>query len=112
MSCLFCSIVAGDIAADVVATGDKVLAFRDIAPKAPTHVLVIPKHHVERIADVNADDAAWLSELFTLAAEVASAEGLGSAFRLVINNGEQAGQTVDHVHLHLLGGRALSWPPG
>lgn len=112
MTCLFCKIVAGEIPAQIVVEGEHVVAFRDIDPKAPTHVLVIPRHHVERIADVKPSDAPWLTELFEVAARIAEDEGLQDGFRLVVNNGEQAGQSVDHVHLHVLGGRDLSWPPG
>ncbi|HVL80283.1 MAG TPA: histidine triad nucleotide-binding protein [Actinomycetota bacterium] len=111
--CLFCRIVAGEIPADVVWESEHALAFRDINPQAPTHVQVIPRKHVPRIADFDAQaDREWLSDLFEGATQVARQEGLGEGFRLVINNGAMAGQSVMHVHLHVLGGRPLGWPPG
>jgi histidine triad (HIT) family protein len=116
--CLFCRMVAGEIPADVVHETDRVLAFRDINPQAPTHVLVIPKeHHATVGALVNAD-AGLLGEVVAGAHAVALAEGLVSdggaepGYRLVTNTGPQAGQSVHHLHFHLLGGRALGWPPG
>lgn len=109
--CLFCRIVAGEIPAKLVAQSDDCVAFRDIDPKAPTHVLVIPRRHVRSLAE--ADDAALLGRMALLAAEVARAEGVEqSGYRTVINTNGDAGQTVFHIHLHLLGGRRLSWPPG
>lgn len=111
--CIFCKIVAGDIPADIVHEGEHVIAFRDINAQAPTHVQVIPRTHVAHIADFDAaSDAEWLVELFAAAREVARAEGLDKGFRLVINNGALSGQSVPHVHLHVLGGRQLGWPPG
>ena len=91
---------------------DQVLAFRDIDPRAPTHVLLIPKQHVASAADLEAKHGALLAELFTLAARIAREEGLGGGWRLVTNVGPDAGQSVHHLHLHLLGGRSMSWPPG
>lgn len=109
--CLFCRIVDGEIPADVVHETDQVLAFRDIVPKAPTHVLVIPKRHVPSLAD--ADDAGLLGELMLAARDVARAEGIAEGgFRAVANTGGDGGQTVHHLHIHVLGGRALGWPPG
>jgi histidine triad (HIT) family protein len=111
--CLFCKIVAGDIPAEIVASSDVAIAFRDINPQAPTHVQIIPRKHVAYIADFDPEqDSAWLAGLFTLAKQVAADEGLDKGFRLVINNGPLAGQSVFHVHLHILGGRGLGWPPG
>jgi histidine triad (HIT) family protein len=111
--CLFCKIVSGDIKADVVVEGTHVVAFRDINPQAPTHVQIIPKRHVAHITDLDPDgDADWLTELFSVANRIAADEGLDKGFRLVINNGPLSGQSVFHVHLHLLGGRQLGWPPG
>jgi histidine triad (HIT) family protein len=111
--CLFCSIVAGDIPATGVAETDRVLAFRDINPQAPTHVLVIPKEHYPNVAALAAADAALLGEVIGLAHEVAAAEGVSdTGYRVVFNTGDQAGQTVHHIHAHLLGGRDLAWPPG
>ncbi len=110
-SCLFCRIVAGEIPAKLVAETPDCVAFRDIDPKAPTHVLVIPRAHVASLAD--ATDAALLGNMALLAARIAREEGIErSGYRTVINTNADAGQTVFHIHLHLLGGRRLSWPPG
>jgi histidine triad (HIT) family protein len=109
--CLFCRIVRREIPATIVREDEYTLAFRDIDPKAPTHVLVIPKTHVASLAD--SPDAATLGRLLLSAAEIAKAEGIEtSGYRTVINTGADAGQTVHHVHVHLLGGRHLKWPPG
>ncbi len=109
--CIFCKIVAGEIPAEVVRRSEHAIAFRDLDPKAPTHVLVIPvDHHVDAAALASADPAA-LADLVTLAAAVADEEGL-VGYRLVFNTGAEAGQTVFHTHVHLLGGRTLTWPPG
>ncbi len=111
--CLFCAIVAGEIPATTVLETDRILAFRDINPKAPTHVLVIPKAHYPDVAALAAADAGLLGDVITGAHHVASAEGVSeTGYRVVFNTGAQAGQTVPHVHGHLLGGRSLSWPPG
>ena len=110
--CLFCTIVAGGIPADVVHRTETTLAFRDVNPQAPTHVLVVPRaHHADAAALAQAEPAT-LARLVDAAREVAAAEGLEDGYRLVFNTGAQAGQTVFHVHLHLLGGRDLGWPPG
>lgn len=115
--CLFCRIVAGDIPADVVAENDTCVAFRDIDAQAPTHVLVIPRTHHVNAAALAADEPATLADLVTTAHEVAAAEGLTedldeSGYRLVFNTGAGIGQSVFHVHLHVLGGRSMTWPPG
>jgi histidine triad (HIT) family protein len=111
--CLFCRIAAGAIPCDRVAETGHVLAFRDIQPQAPTHVLLIPKAHVaDSAAALGPEHAALLAELFALAGQIAKAEGLSRGWRLVANVGEDGGQSVPHLHLHLLGGRALGWPPG
>ncbi|WP_245159582.1 histidine triad nucleotide-binding protein [Blastococcus sp. CT_GayMR19] len=116
--CLFCRMVAGEIPADVVHETDRVLAFRDINPQAPTHVLVIPKQHHPTVGALALADPSLLGEVVVGAQTVAEQEGLvddGGAepgFRIVTNTGRQAGQTVHHVHLHVLGGRGLTWPPG
>ncbi len=112
MDCLFCKIVAGEIPADKVYEDDEVLAFRDIAPQAPVHVLVIPKRHLAGPAAVEKEDAGLAGRLMAVAAEVARQEGVGEHFRLVVNNGAEAGQTVFHLHMHVLGGRRMEWPPG
>jgi histidine triad (HIT) family protein len=109
--CLFCRIVNGDIPADIVAESDDAIVFRDISPKAPSHLLVIPRRHIDSLDDT--DDAEELGELLRFAAEVARDEGLAdSGYRVVINTNEDGGQTVRHLHLHVLGGREMTWPPG
>ena len=111
--CLFCAIAAGDIPADVVHRDDDVLAFRDISPQAPVHVLVIPRTHHANAADLAVADPVLASRLLAVAGAIADQEGVAeSGYRLVANTGAGAGQSVDHVHFHLLGGRDLSWPPG
>ncbi len=111
--CLFCRIAARTIPAQVVHETEHLLAFRDIDPKAPVHVLVIPKRHIASVNAVSAGDAPLLGELFVAARAIAEAEGLtDDGYRLVVNTGPGAGQTVWHIHLHLLGGRDLRWPPG
>ena len=118
-ACLFCRIVAGEIPADIVHQDDEVIAFRDIEPRAPVHVLVVPRRHVVSLLDLAAGDggadARLAARLLDVAARVARAEGLGEpgrGFRVVANIGPEGGQSVDHLHLHVLGGRALAWPPG
>jgi histidine triad (HIT) family protein len=110
-SCLFCRIVRREIPAKIVREDEHTLAFRDIDPKAPTHVLVIPKHHVASLDD--AKDPALVGRLMLAAADIARTEGIAQGgYRTVVNSGADAGQTVFHLHLHLLGGRKLTWPPG
>jgi histidine triad (HIT) family protein len=109
--CLFCRIVAGEIPADIVADAADAIAFRDVAPKARSHVLVIPKKHVASLE--HADDSVDLGSLLRFAADVARKEGIAeSGYRVVVNTGPDGGQTVHHLHLHLLGGRRMTWPPG
>ncbi|MFL5680275.1 MAG: histidine triad nucleotide-binding protein [Chloroflexota bacterium] len=111
--CLFCRIVAGELPATKVHEDDLVLAIRDINPVAPTHILLMPKSHVASVADLSSADAELLGALFDAGAELARSEGLEErGYRIVTNVGRDAGQTVDHLHLHLLGGRPMSWPPG
>jgi len=111
--CLFCAIVAGEIPATKVLETDLILAFRDINPQAPTHVLVVPKAHYPDVAALAAADAALLGEVIDAARQVAADEGVAEAgYRVVFNTGVQAGQTVPHVHGHVLGGRSLTWLPG
>jgi histidine triad (HIT) family protein len=111
--CLFCKIVKREIPSDIVYENDHVLAFKDVRPVAPTHALVIPKRHVVGIADASREDAALLGELLLAAREVANKLRLNEGgYRLVINNGPDAGQSVFHLHLHVLGGRSMAWPPG
>lgn len=111
--CLFCRIASGEIESDVVAEGDRWVAFRDANPQAPTHVLVIPRRHVESLDDLAAERAELAGELLLAARDVARREGLAEdGWRLVANTGRGAGQSVFHLHLHVLGGRSLGWPPG
>lgn len=109
--CLFCRIVQGDVPAKIVAENDAALAFRDIDPRAPVHILVVPREHVGSLSE--ADDPALLGSVLMLAAEVARQEGVtDGGYRVVINTGVRAGQTVHHLHAHVLGGRDMAWPPG
>jgi histidine triad (HIT) family protein len=111
--CLFCRIGAGEIPADIVHQDDLLVAFRDIAPKAPTHVLLIPRRHIASALELRETDGPLLGRLFAVAADLARTEGLAEAgYRLVTNVGAWGGQSVHHLHLHLLGGRRLGWPPG
>jgi histidine triad (HIT) family protein len=111
--CIFCGIVSGDVPADKVAENADVIAFRDLSPVASTHVLVIPRRHIADASEIEHDDGALLGTLFATATEVARAEGVDrSGYRLVFNVGDDAGNTVPHLHLHVIGGRSLAWPPG
>lgn len=112
MSTIFKKIIDKQIKADIVFEDDRCLAFRDISPQAPTHVLVIPKKEIVRVSDASEEDGELLGHLLLVCGKVATQLGLKDGFRLVINNGPQAGQSVDHLHIHILGGRALTWPPG
>ncbi len=109
--CLFCKIAKREIPSKTVYEDDRIYAFEDIAPKAPTHVLVIPKKHIPRLADAGVEDAPLIGETAARAAVIAREKGLVH-YRLVLNNGEGAGQSVFHLHFHLLGGRPFTWPPG
>jgi len=112
-TCLFCRIVAKEVEADIVHESDDVLAFRDIDPVAPTHILVIPKEHIDSARAVRDRHAELAAELFQVAAHLARADGIDrTGWRLVTNIGDDAGQSVHHLHIHLLGGRRLGWPPG
>jgi histidine triad (HIT) family protein len=111
--CLFCGIAAGEVPATLVLDGKRVVAFRDVNPQAPTHVLVVPRDHYPNAAALAAAGDGLLDELLTEAHQVAVAEGIAdSGYRLVFNTGPEAGQTVGHVHAHVLGGRPMTWPPG
>ena len=111
--CLFCKIVAGEIPARIVKRTADAVAFHDIDPRAPVHVLVIPTRHVPAVRDAGADGEAMLGRALRFAAEVATELGLDAGgYRIVTNTGADAGQSVDHLHLHVLGGRKLAWPPG
>jgi histidine triad (HIT) family protein len=111
--CLFCKIVAGEIPSTAVAEDDAVLAIRDIAPRAPTHVLLLSREHIRSAAELTDADGPLLGRLFGLAAEIARTEGLSEGgYRIVTNIGAWGGQSVDHLHFHLMGGRPFRWPPG
>ncbi len=109
--CLFCKIAAGDIPAEKLYEDDEVLAFRDIAPQAPVHFLIIPKRHIQDPANIDAEDEALMGKMMRVGSQVAKDDGI-TDFRMVFNNGIEAGQTVFHIHMHVLGGRTLTWPPG
>ncbi len=111
-NCLFCKIIRGEIPADKLYEDDDVLAFNDISPQAPTHFLVIPKKHIVNQSDISEADEKIVGKLLRIAAKVASENGIGEAFRAVTNNGDEAGQVVMHLHMHVLGGRPMNWPPG
>ena len=111
--CLFCRIIAGEIPADRLHDDDLVVAIRDIAPRAPTHILLMPRRHVASAAELTDADGPMLGRLFTVAADLARLEGIADGgYRLVSNVGRWGGQTVDHLHVHLMGGRPFDWPPG
>ena len=112
MSTIFGKIITREIPADIVYEDEHCLAFRDINPQAPTHVLLIPKKEIPRLADATAEDGALLGHLMLAAGKIARQLGVEDAFRLVVNNGAAAGQSVFHLHLHIIAGRGLSWPPG
>ncbi len=113
VDCLFCKISAGEIPADLVYESDHVVAFRDINPQAPTHVLIIPRKHVATINDLNSDEDGDIGKLFQAAATIAREQGIADdGYRVAMNCNAAAGQTVFHLHLHLLGGRQMNWPPG
>ena len=107
MDCLFCKIAAGEIPSTKVYEDEKILAFRDIAPMAPTHILVIPKTHIGSVAEVTAENAAVVAHIFTVIPQIAQAEGLTKGYRVISNCGPDAGQSVQHLHFHILGGKQL-----
>jgi histidine triad (HIT) family protein len=112
-NCLFCRIVAGEIPAEILHADDHCVAFRDINPQAPVHLLIIPREHIDSLDDASQRDEAALGHLLRVAARVANEQGLSeSGYRTVINTGEGVGQSVLHLHVHVLGGREMSWPPG
>jgi histidine triad (HIT) family protein len=113
MGCIFCRIVAGEAPASIIFQDDLVTAFRDTNPQAPTHILIVPNEHIASIGDVRPEHAGLLGRIFAAANQLASQEGIAqSGYRLVTNRGAQAGQSVYHLHFHLLGGRRMTWPPG
>ena len=113
MSCLFCKMVAGEIPTKVVLDEEEIFAFRDINPQAPTHILVIPKRHIRSLGEMDAADAELLGRVLHAGRRIAEAEGIAEpGFRCVFNTNDDGGQTVHHVHMHLMGGRPFTWPPG
>ena len=111
--CLFCKIIAGQIPASIVYQDDRVVAFKDINPQAPTHVLVVPRRHIASLNDLTDEDDQIVGEVVRRAAAIAKTKGISeSGFRTVFNTNREAGQTVFHIHLHLIGGRTMHWPPG
>ena len=109
--CLFCKIIAGDIPSTKVYEDDSVFAFRDINPQAPTHILVIPKTHIQSVSEINGENSSVVAHIFEVIAKLAKEQGMES-YRVVSNIGEQAGQSVHHLHFHVLSGRDMTWPPG
>lgn len=112
MSCIFCKILDGSIPSTAVYEDELCYAFADLHPQAPVHVLVVPREHIASVADCDQEDRPLLGHLLWAAAEIARNKGLAKGYRVVVNTGEDGGQTVEHLHLHLLGGRSLAWPPG
>lgn len=112
MDCLFCKIINGDIPSAKVYEDELVFAFRDIEPQAPTHILIIPKTHIKSVAEITPENSAVVAHIFEVAAKIAQDEGLGDGYRIVTNCGDNAGQTVKHLHFHLMGGRQFTWPAG
>jgi histidine triad (HIT) family protein len=110
--CIFCRIAAKEVPSNIVYEDDAIVAFRDLSPQAPTHVLVIPRRHVASLDGMQAGDAGLLGAMMMAAKNIAAASGLSGGYRIVTNCGVDAGQSVSHVHLHLLGGRPMAWPPG
>ena len=111
-ACIFCQIVAGEAPAQIVYCDEDVLAFYDIAPQAPTHILIVPVRHIASLAELDAHDTLLIGHLISTAIAVAQSKKLDAGYRLVISTGPQGGQTVNHLHVHLLGGRQMRWPPG
>ena len=112
MDCLFCKIIAGTIPSKRLYEDDLAYAFADIDPKAPIHILIVPKKHIPSLAEANEEDAVLLGHLHVVAKKLAAEQNLGGGYRTVVNTGTDGGQTVFHLHLHLLGGRQMHWPPG
>lgn len=111
-NCLFCKIINGDIPSSKVYEDDTVYAFNDIEPQAPVHILIIPKVHIKSAAEINSDNSSVVAHIFEVAAKIAKDMGLADGFRIVTNCGDSAGQSVKHLHYHLLSGRDFTWPPG
>ncbi len=112
MSCIFCKIAAGEIPSKAIYQDDSTYAFADISPKAPVHILIIPREHITSLIEVSDHHRDLLGHLMWVAAEIARKQQLNNGYRIVVNAGEDGGQTVEHLHLHLMGGRPMTWPPG
>lgn len=112
MDCIFCKIACGEIPSTKVYEDDTVVAFNDLEPQAPVHVLIIPKQHIASMAEINEENSGVVAHIFEVAAKIAKEKGLDDGFRVVSNCGENAGQTVKHLHFHLMGGRTFGWPAG
>jgi histidine triad (HIT) family protein len=112
MNCIFCKIAAGEIPSTAIYQDDSAYAFADLHPKAPVHILIVPREHIVSLRDAGEHHRGLLGHLLWVAAEIARSQGLKNGYRIVVNAGEDGGQTVDHLHLHLLGGRPMTWPPG
>lgn len=112
MDCLFCKIIGGEIPSNKVYEDDTVFAFKDIDPQAPVHILIVPKEHIASAKDINETNSAVVAHIFEVAAKIAKEEGLDDGYRIVNNCGDSAGQTVKHLHFHLMGGREFTWPAG
>lgn len=112
MDCLFCKIIAGEIPSTKVYEDDMVYAFKDIDPQAPFHAVIVPKKHIVSAADITAENSVYIARIFEAVAVIAKEQGLKDGFRIVTNCGKDGGQTVGHLHYHMLGGRLLAWPPG
>ena len=112
MDCLFCKIINGEIPSAKVYEDDTVFAFRDIEPQAPVHILIVPKQHIKSAAEITCENSAVIAHIFEVAAKIAESEGLTDGYRIVNNCGDSVGQTVKHIHFHLMGGRDFAWPAG
>ncbi len=110
--CVFCKIITGEIPAEKVYETNQIVAFRDIRAQAPVHVVIATRNHIEKLTELKDNDAGLMGTLILAARDIATKEGIGQGFRLVANNGEDGGQSVFHIHFHLLGGRKMGWPPG
>lgn len=111
--CIFCQIIEKKIPAKIVYEDEEIIAFRDINPQAPVHILLLPKKHIESVMKISEQDKSAISKIYTVASQIAKSESIAeTGFRIVVNNGPDAGQAVKHLHFHLLGGRKFSWPPG
>jgi histidine triad (HIT) family protein len=110
--CIFCKIVAGELSSRKVYDSERVCAFHDMHPQAPVHILIVPREHISGVSDLKTEHAGLVGEMLLAARDIAQQQGIGDGYRLVINNGRKAGQSVFHLHMHLLGGRPMRWPPG